>query len=92
MNDRAKVKFFGCNHWETILKVKTHLVAKNTNCACARTVVFLSAIIQHVLHQIEILFHQNVLLFELRKGLEGPHNFAEYKISVFLPSYETFDF
>ena len=50
MNDGPQMYFFGSNQRKPILEVKTHLVAEYAERACSGTVMFLSAVIQHMFH------------------------------------------
>ena len=57
MNDRTQMTFLGGHQRETFLQVETHLVAENRQRASAGTVGFRGALGEHLVHQIQILFH-----------------------------------
>lgn len=54
------MQLLGGEHGEAIGEVEAHLVAEYGQRARTRAVGFLMAVIEHVLHQVEILFHASV--------------------------------
>ncbi len=74
MDDRAQVAALGGHQRETFLQVKAHLVAKNGERTGAGTVIFLGALIEHLLHQFEILFHASSGDLFLRTAKRPDHH------------------
>jgi hypothetical protein len=54
---------FGSHQRKTLGQVKTHLMTKHTHCAGAGAIFLFDSLIQHMLHQIEILLHYLLPLY-----------------------------
>ncbi len=61
MDDGAEVAFFGGNEWETAtilgIEIESELVAEDGSGAGAGAVGFVGAVIEDVLHEVEVLLH-----------------------------------
>ncbi len=57
MDDGFKVQFFSRYHRESFGEVEPHLVAKNAQGSCSRTVPFLVPVFQYMLQKVVVLFH-----------------------------------
>ena len=53
----------GGEQWEAVGKIEAHLIAKYAFRACACAVALEGAVVKHMLHQIEILFHDFCFVF-----------------------------
>ncbi len=57
VDDGFQVTLLGGDQRESLRQIEAHLVAEHTGRAGAGAVGFLRAMIEHVLHQIEVLAH-----------------------------------
>ena len=57
VDDRAQVHLLGRQQGEPGRQVEAHLIAKNAERADARTILLTNAVVENVLHQVEILSH-----------------------------------
>ena len=74
VDDRTQMAALGRHQRETFLQVKAHLVAENGDGAGTGTVVFLGALIEHLLHQFKILFHASSGDLFLRTAKRPDHH------------------
>ena len=63
VDNALQVHLFGGEQRKTVGKVAANLVAKYAFCASAGAVVLQGAIVEHMLKQVEILFHCLILIF-----------------------------
>ena len=70
------MQLFGGKNRKAFLKIKTHLPAKNRARTRAGAVGFYVAVIQHMLHEIQVSLHTEIryLVFELFQRRFKPYN------------------
>ena len=51
------MQFLGREARKALFEIESHLVSEHANCACACAVVFLCALGEDAVEQVEILFH-----------------------------------
>ena len=78
---RLQMHLLGGEQRKSVGKIKAHLVAKHALCTRARAVALLHSVFEHMLYQIEILFHRLFLLVITA-------NLAKY--SIILPIFTNF--
>ncbi len=57
MDNGFEVQFFGGHHGKTLGEVESHLIAKNAQGSCSRTVPFLVSVLQYMFKKVVVLFH-----------------------------------
>ena len=62
MDDRLQVQLLCGEAGESLLEVKSHLMAKHADGACARAVAFLNTLCEDAVEQVQILFHTVCLI------------------------------
>ena len=68
VDDGFDVYFLRGDKWESLIEVKPHLITKNTDGACARTVMLAYSIFQDVLKQCMVLLHIGVFVYSCLEG------------------------
>ncbi len=71
VNDRRKMQSFGGDSGESGAQIETHLVTERADCANARTIIFVRAVITNVPYEIEVLFHRCFSLPPFRRDRAG---------------------
>lgn len=62
MNNALCMHLFSCHQGKSILKIKSHLIAKTTDSSRPGTIMFLHTSVHYMLKEIKVLLHGRKLI------------------------------
>src|SRR5262245_3093462 len=92
VDDRFQVEFLGGDQRKPVGEIEAHLVAENAQGACAGAIGLRHAVVQRMLHQVEVLPHDGIISLDFEpsacareltaRGTRGDYRFIDAAMMI----------